>query len=432
LSAGDADTLPVVQKLNDKGKPAMKDGKPEAASIGYDLLRAPGIVDYVGNKAEDLTKPDYDGLDYDVGPQLRKEIDAAIDSGAVDSAANRTAEFAREQMQNPEIAAGKGWYSRMREKLLSAVGEQGRELLSQLLGATSAKTPVDQNFLQAMDAYEGILAGRYEKHRQGYLEMKALESEGKLVPTILERGYVDVLRERANKLSRGAARLPRKADRTAAKSEANALRKLANKAPEKWDPSEARAIMIEATGILPMRSNGKKFNANSRAVLKVIADDWKINRQAPKTPNFAGNLSGRTVQATIDVWAARHLRELLYKGSGKPWRIQPKSEVGVTNHDFALGQIIMQRAAKKLDMNPDDLQAILWFAEKHKWDAKGWTDNAGAEKSSFDTVANLFFPEGKKPLSFDEASKMYNDMKAAEKAAKKAQDKAVKAAAAKL
>jgi hypothetical protein len=47
-------------------------------------------------------------------------------------------------------------------------------------------------------------------------------------------------------------------------------------------------------------------------------------------------------------------------------------------------------------------------------------------------VANLFFPEGKKPLSFDEASKMYNDMKAAEKAAKKAQDKAVKAAAAKL
>jgi hypothetical protein len=432
LSAGDADTLPVVQKLNDKGKPAMKDGKPEAASIGYDLLRAPGIVDYVGNKAEDLTKPDYDGLDYDVGPQLRKEIDAAIDSGAVDSAANRTAEFAREQMQNPEIAAGKGWYSRMREKLLSAVGEQGRELLSQLLGATSAKTPVDQNFLQAMDAYEGILAGRYEKHRQGYLEMKALESEGKLVPTILERGYVDVLRERANKLSRGAARLPRKADRTAAKSEANALRKLVNKAPEKWDPSEARAIMIEATGILPMRSNGKKFNANSRAVLKVIADDWKINRQAPKTPNFAGNLSGRTVQATIDVWAARHLRELLYKGSGKPWRIQPKSEVGVTNHDFALGQIIMQRAAKKLDMNPDDLQAILWFAEKHKWDAKGWTDNAGAEKSSFDTVANLFFPEGKKPLSFDEASKMYNDMKAAEKAAKKAQDKAVKAAAAKL
>jgi hypothetical protein len=432
LSAGDADTLPVVQKLNDKGKPAMKDGKPEAASIGYDLLRAPGIVDYVGNKAEDLTKPNYDGLDYDVGPQLRKEIDAAIDSGAVDSAANRTAEFAREQMQNPEIAAGKGWYSRMREKLLSAVGEQGRELLSQLLGATSAKTPVDQNFLQAMDAYEGILAGRYEKHRQGYLEMKALESEGKLVPTILERGYVDVLRERANKLSRGAARLPRKADRTAAKSEANALRKLVNKAPEKWDPSEARAIMIEATGILPMRSNGKKFNANSRAVLKVIADDWKINRQAPKTPNFAGNLSGRTVQATIDVWAARHLRELLYKGSGKPWRIQPKSEVGVTNHDFALGQIIMQRAAKKLDMNPDDLQAILWFAEKHKWDAKGWTDNAGAEKSSFDTVANLFFPEGKKPLSFDEASKMYNDMKAAEKAAKKAQDKAVKAAAAKL
>jgi hypothetical protein len=432
LSDGDADTLPVFQKLNDKGRPAMKNGKPEAASASYDLLRSPGIKKYSGAPAEDLTKPNYDDLDYDVGPMHRKEINASIDSGAVDASANAIVKTTRLAMKNAEIAAGKGWYSRMRDKLLRAIGEDGRELLSQLLGATSAKTPVDQNFLQAMDAYEGILAGRYEKHKQGYLEMKALQSEGKLVSAIMERGYVDVLRERANKLSKGAGRLTRKADRDAAKSEANALKKLISKAPESWEPGEARAIMIEATGILPMRSNGKKFNANSRAVLKVIADDWKINRQAPKTPNFAGNLSGRTVQATIDVWAARHLRELLYAGRGEPWRIQPKAEVGVTNQDFALGQIIMQRAAKKLDMNPDDLQAILWFAEKHKWDKRGWTENAGAEKSSFDTVAELFFPEGKPALSFDEASKMYNDMKAAEKAAKKAQDQAVKSAAAKI
>ena len=69
----------------------------------------------------------------------------------------------------------------------------------------------------------------------------------------------------------------------------------------------------------------------------------------------------------------------------------------------------MQRAAKKLDMNPDDLQAVLWFAEKHRWDERGWTKNQGAEKSSFDEVFKVFFPKGKKPLTFAEASKIFEE-----------------------
>ena len=74
-----------------------------------------------------------------------------------------------------------------------------------------------------------------------------------------------------------------------------------------------------------------------------------------------------------------------------------------------MGQIIMQRAAKKLDMNPDDLQAILWFAEKNKWDANGWTGTEGANKSSFDTTFDRAFPSGQKPLTFQEVSKILSE-----------------------
>ena len=101
----------------------------------------------------------------------------------------------------------------------------------------------------------------------------------------------------------------------------------------------------------------------------------------------------------------------MFEGYGQPWRIQPKSETGVSNEDFALGQIILKRAADKLGMNPDDLQAVLWFAEKHNWDQRGWTKNEGAEKSSFDEIFHVFFPKGKKPLSFAEASKIFAEMK---------------------
>jgi hypothetical protein len=410
IDAGNDVTLPVHQQVS-RGKPAVDDkGKPKYIERGYDLLDAPNIADYRGQGPEDTTKPDYKSLAYDTTLIGQKKINAAIDSGAVDSAANSVVSFANEAMKNPEIAAGMGWYSRMRENLLNALGTEGREVLSQLLGATSAKTPVEQNFLQAMDAYEGIQSGRYDSNRKSYLEMMAAEEGNNLTALIVERGYVNDIRKLADALSKESRRL--KGDKKkAALSEASKLRELAKKPASKWTKKDRYAIMVNATGMMPKRANGKKFNANSMAVLKVIAGTWLDNRNSPKTPNFAGNLSGRTVQATIDVWAARFLRERLYKDSGKPWRIQPRSETGVNNQDFALGQIIMQRAAKKLNMNPDDLQAVLWFAEKNRWDEKGWTKNQGAEKSSFDTVFRVFFPEGKKPLTFAEASKIFEESK---------------------
>lgn len=408
IDPGDATSLPVHQQAS-RGKPAFDaKGKPKYIERSYDLINAPNIKNYRGPGPEDVSKPNYKGLAYDLTLKGQKEIDAAIDSGAVDFAANRIVQITEQAMKNPEIAAGMGWYSRMRKNLLDALGEDGRELLSQLLGATSAKTPVEANFLQAMDALEGIRAGRYDRHRKSYLEMLAAEEGNNLTALIVERGYATKVRQMADELSKASRKF--KGDKKkAVLAEAAKLRSLGKTPASQWTKKDRFAIMINATDMLPMRSNGKKFNANSMAVLKVIAGTWLDNRKSPKTPNFAGNLSGRTVQATIDVWAARMLRETLYEGSTEPWRIQPRSETGVNNQDFALGQVIMQRAAKKLGMNPDDLQAVLWFAEKHRWDERGWTKNQGAEKSSFDEVFKVFFPKGKKPLTFAEASKIFSE-----------------------
>jgi transcription initiation factor IIE alpha subunit len=53
----------------------------------------------------------------------------------------------------------------------------------------------------------------------------------------------------------------------------------------------------------------------------------------------------------------------------------------------------------------------LWFAEKHNWDDRGWTGAEGAEKSSFDEIFSVFFPKGKKPLTFSEASEVLKSQK---------------------
>ena len=397
---GDAETLPVEQELVD-GKPKVTGkGKPSYVTPGYRLLSAPFFEK--DKKGEALPGVDWEQINTPVTDKAKRRIDELMQSGHVDSAADDLVKEYRDVIKNPEIAAGEGWYSRMREKLLKALGPEGREIFSQLLGATSARTPVKTNFLQGIDAKEGLDSGRYERHRKDYLEMRALEETGKLDEAIEQRQYAQKVLEIAKQFSDAAESLKGN-DKKAALSEAESLKKLAEKPVDKRTKADRFRLMIRATDMVPRQSNGKKFNANSMQVLKVLAGTWLEETGAPKTPNFAGNLSGRTLEATIDVWAARFLRRLLYANSGA-YRIQPRAEVGITNEDFILGQQIMRRAADKMGINPDDLQAILWFAEKHHWENKGWTKNAGAEKSSFDSIFHVFFPEGEKPLSFAEAS----------------------------
>jgi hypothetical protein len=370
VQATDKDGNPKVRpKKDSKGELVPGEFVPVYESINYDLLDSPFIESYSqpsrGRPSADF---DFDALDYDVTGPKREQILKAARSGALDAAADKVVSEYNRMVTDEQVAAGSGWYARMREKIAKALGDKA-EFFAQLLGATSAQTPVEENFNQAYEAMTLARQGKYDSMVKRYLEMLDLVRRGKIEEVARKRGVVRL------KDIKG-------------KSKADRIKFIQNR----W---------VERYNLIPLRSNGKKYNANSMAVMKVLAGVWLQTTKSPKTKNFSGNLSGRTIEATIDVWAARLLRRLLYDGQEK-WRIQPASETGVSNHDFAVSQIIFRKAADKLNINPDDLQAIVWFGEKGVWDTNGWTGEVGAYKSSFDEPFDVYFPEGQKPRSMTE------------------------------
>ena len=131
----------------------------------------------------------------------------------------------------------------------------------------------------------------------------------------------------------------------------------------------------------PVKENGAKFGRNSDAVLKVLAGTWLDKVEGPKTPNFFDNLFGKGTRATIDVWAGRTMRRLGFEGvegAPKRWRLQPKSEGGVSNLEFAFSQEAFDQAAKKLGMDASALQAVHWYGEKVHWADKKYSKGGTA------------------------------------------------------
>ena len=281
---------------------------------------------------------------------LRKAPGLSKDEArAVQQAADLMEADARRGQANPAIAKGIGWYGRMRGWLQQAYGAT-IELFGQLLGATSARTPVDTNFIQAREALQ-----------------------------IFGRGGYDDLLGRFD-----AFVMQKKADADSGKMEAD-WRKKGGKGTFKLQDEYRK--QINKFDEVPLRGNGKKYNANSTKVLHALYGNWITQTKGPKTPNFAGNLTGRTFKATIDVWAARNLRRLLYEGKSKRWRILPEQEQGVADADFFFGQKVYDEVGRRMGIPTDDLQALQWFNEKDIWETNDWTDKTGAEKSSFDKEA---------------------------------------------
>jgi hypothetical protein len=380
VEPGTLEALEVRQSLDKEGNPkfiAKKDsygnpieGKSEPVyeSIDYDLLGSPLIRKHAGQEVNPNATFDFDSLPYRVTKPKQKEILAALRSGALDSVSDALVAEYQRMVTDKQVAAGAGWYSRMRAKIKQALGKQA-DFFSQLLGATSAQTPVEANFNQAFEAFTLSKRGKYKAMVKRYLEGVNLMDKGQLELVALQRRIVS-------------------------------KRELKGKSKAERDKYIMRA-WVKRYDLIPKRLNGKKYNANSSAVLRVLAGTWLQATGSPKTPNFSGNLSGRTIQATIDVWAARMMRRVMYSGE-RQWRIQPKSETGVTNHDFAVGQIVFKKAADKLGINPDDLQAIVWFGEKKVWDTNKWTGEVGAFKSSFDEPFDVYFPQGRSPRKMKE------------------------------
>tara|TARA_R110002096_G_scaffold147108_2_gene306781 strand:+ start:5171 stop:10564 length:5394 start_codon:yes stop_codon:yes gene_type:complete len=280
----------------------------------------------------------------------------------VDKVAATVVEEVQPALDRPELAAAIGWYGTMRDWLQKTFGAN-MEKFAQVLGATSAQTDVRMNFLNTLDAMHNLAKGSYEG--------------------ILTEFHEHVLNVK-KRFDSGEAEAAFEAEQVLKKAETGKR--------DSWDVEKQYPLAINkwSKDKLPRKSNGKAFNTNGLATMKALYGVWIQTAGGPKTPNFAGNLTGRTMEATIDVWAARFLRRKIYDGKGKRWRIQPRSEQGVKDNDFFFGQAVFRKAAEDMNMSPDDLQALMWFKEKDVWAENGWTKGEGANKSSFEEqTANI-------------------------------------------
>jgi ribosomal protein S18 acetylase RimI-like enzyme len=267
----------------------------------------------------------------------------ARDAKAAEVLGDELVKVYNKAIKNPDIEAGSKWYSTARTRLRKVLGDDSK-LFAELLGATSARTAVDVNFGFAVEAYNQFKAGAFDDILAKYREGKKAFEQGDIADFVKDTGNTEP--NRGQFLS--------------------------------W--------WIEKNNLTPHQSNGKKFGMNSIPVLKVLDGSWAAEVKGPKTPNFTGNLTGETFEATVDVWAARLLHRLGNQGNEGRWRILPENETGVTDEDFYLGQAAFRHAADKLGVKPDSLQAILWFAEKVHYEKQGWTRSVGAAKSDFNVL----------------------------------------------
>ena len=252
----------------------------------------------------------------------------------------------------PDIASAQGWYGRMRKFLQRNFGAS-MELFGQLLGATSARNKVKPNFEQSLLALREYSKGSYDG---------ILDRFNDHVQTIFGKSDEQLMADWREKNKQSTAKKPKR--------------------DSEFDAERERVRQVNLFTEMPRKPNGALFGFNSRPVLHALYGIWLRTVSAPKTPNFTGNLTGRTLDPTIDVWAARFLRRLMF-GHQAQWRIRPDQEGGVTDLEFAFAQKVMIRAADMMGINADDLQALAWFIEKDVWETQGWAKEADAEKGDF-------------------------------------------------
>lgn len=253
----------------------------------------------------------------------------------------------RRKANGDQVAAGilahVTWYKQVAQILRQRYGAFG-QILADLLGATSPNTPVATNWKFAVDILDRFLRGDFAVEIEEF--RKAVEAGGK----ITSESY----------------------------------------------PNEKKIKQI----------SGSLYGMNSLNAMKALVDVWTIIKpgDAPKARNFALNLLQLSHLATIDVWAARMIRRAANRtkeGKGLYPRIPPLAETGVSGQwnaagtavtgEYGFGAEIMRRTADTLraegiaDLNPEDLQAIAWFAEKELWTRNDWTNRPG-EGGSFEAM----------------------------------------------
>lgn len=305
----------------------------------------------------------------------------------VDGVVNEITEVARRadagDADAKRIMDNAGWYKNVERRLRTEYGSFSG-MMADILGATSPNTPVGTNFKFSQDILKRATRGEFDQLMNGFADQ--LDQRYELIDQAA--AYLDT-QKKSGRTKKAAKQDPAY---IALEDEAKAISKRL----------QAEANTIKQTSVDPKTGNLKNYGMNSYNSMIALADRWRVLRAggAPKARNFSGNLSGRSEQATIDVWAARNLRR---HAGLKP--IPSSAETSVTGNivdaenfrnslEFGFGQDVLADATARLnndlglDLDPRDLQALQWFAEKDHWTQRGWTSTVG-EGGSFETMMDL-------------------------------------------
>ena len=273
---------------------------------------------------------------------------------ATDLLASRLAEQYKKWENDPALQPAIGWYSGMRDRLQSSFGAT-IDKFANMLAATSAQEGVKTNFNYTLEALRKMSTGDYDQLMGQFREF-ATDATDRIMGDDSIRNKKEALRKEINKFG---------------------------------NPKGG------GIGDVPLKDNGKKYGINSQKVLHALTDFWVDQAGGPKTSNFGENLSWRSIDPTIDVWASRTARRLLYEGDVKRWRIHPAAEGGVGgktkggHDDYTLSEDSYRKAADHVGMNPDDTQAFMWFGEKNHYADRNWTTGTGATLGDFRNIMDM-------------------------------------------
>ena len=239
------------------------------------------------------------------------------------------------------IVENSTWYSGARAMLYEQFGALS-DLMFELLGATSAKTDVKQNFKYAQDILERYTQGDFDEVISTFV--KHIEAGG------TARDY---------------------------------------KGP----------VILQKNGVK------YGFNSRAGTAVLASQWLIDRPGSTPKTRNFAKNLIGSSHIPTVDVWAARWLNRLAGKPR-VPVLTESSvggkfdNELKITGQ-YAFGADAMTDAVVELkkhkelsDLTPESLQAMVWMSEKELWTAMNWTNKRGEGGSVETELLNRGYERG--------------------------------------
>ena len=219
------------------------------------------------------------------------------------------------------VGSQKDWYNRMRTLLRRSYGSAG-DLLGDLLGATSAKTPVKTNWGQGTEALERFSKGEYDDILKNYRSYREGGGQQKKYTGEL------ALREGGEKYNTNTLQVM------------DALIGM-------WRGRESAPKTQNYSGNLTGRIDLATIDVWAARALQRLRH--AVYGDAPPVPPAAeGAVAGAVIPTPS--WITRE---------------------GRNTGQFMFGQQVFDRAAAQLGIEPHELQAFMWFVEKDHWTKNG-------------------------------------------------------------